>query len=363
MKSFAIISALLGTACLLLAPSRVLSQNKDAPESTLLLKDARLSKAVTMNTGATTTTSVFHAVHRDAAVRLYTEDLELKTARLIVAEEGQSAAALMDAVAALWLARWEKDTANKYKLLVPARESNIYLPKNDFQRERFAAGQRFVGALDTLPANLQTALRSGQQIQASALPPGMLRSIRDMADTLNREKHELRGDTHPFPLDRVPESHVDLEIKNKGTLTTYFVTIGLQDWGSMGWLFTDHEERKRETDRQTGADSAIHDTEKVRLTREQVRQIPALKKLVSVQAKQATLPQILRALHEKYAIPFVCDPARFMTQRADVDIRSMPLGEALDKLTDTYQDTEWEWRKMGFLIVRAPGSPARTRKK
>jgi hypothetical protein len=40
----------------------------------------------------------------------------------------------------------------------------------------------------------------------------------------------------------------------------------------------------------------------------------------------------------------------------------MPLGQALDELTRIYPDTEWEWRKYGFLVVRGPMNPMRDTK-
>lgn len=51
-----------------------------------------------------------------------------------------------------------------------------------------------------------------------------------------------------------------------------------------------------------------------------------------------------------------------MPQRADVRLYRMTLGKALDRLTEIYQDTEWEWRKYGFPVIRGPRNPARTTK-
>jgi hypothetical protein len=52
-----------------------------------------------------------------------------------------------------------------------------------------------------------------------------------------------------------------------------------------------------------------------------------------------------------------------MPQRANVHLPLMPLGEALDQLTQIYKGTEWEWRKYGVLVVRGPSNPVRDRSK
>jgi hypothetical protein len=301
---------------------------------------------------STTTERLFALVHRSAGVRLYAEEPELRAAPLIAASEGQSAAALMDAVAALWLVRWEKDVRGMYKLLPSEAEANIHLPKNRFQQERAGPGRDFAANLRRLPRELRAALLSGRPVAAAALPGDMLQSIGRMTDSINREQ-ELKGDDNPFPLGRLPQSSIRLDVQNRGTYNSYFLSLSLAGWGSMGWRFSDYEEAPAKGSGKSS--NPIYAPRKLEIKREQALEMPALRKLVSIRAKNASLPEILRDLR----VPFVSSPEFALQQRADVNIQSEALGAALDKLTKTYTGTEWEYRKLGFLVVRSATNPAR----
>jgi hypothetical protein len=99
---------------------------------------------------------------------------------------------------------------------------------------------------------------------------------------------------------------------------------------------------------------------KFALTQEAAKRLPALERKVTIQMRDVSFPEVLRYLHNVYNIAYVCDPGGVMPQRANVNIVNMPLGKALDRLTQIYKDTEWEWRKLNFLLLRGPQNPSRT---
>ena len=94
-----------------LAPAPCFSQSKATDQPSLLLRDKRLVKRMLIPVVSTTTGTLYTRVYRATTARLYTEESELTAAPLDIANNGKSAAALMDAISALWLARWEKEYA------------------------------------------------------------------------------------------------------------------------------------------------------------------------------------------------------------------------------------------------------------
>ena len=125
--------------------------------------------------------------------------------------------------------------------------------------------------------------------------------------------------------------------------------------------------KEQETDRRlqniANKIDPLYETRKFELTRMEARDLPVFQQKITLTGKQMTFPQVLQSLHQKYGISYVCDPQRYMPQRADIKIPSLPLGDALDYLTGVFHDTEWEWRKYNVLIVRGPLNPARDKTK
>lgn len=344
---------LVALASLSLSASPVLSEDGPKSRESVLSRDARLRKRLSVPEGELTTLRLFGRVERATSVRLYAGNSEMKNASLTAACRSQTALALLDAVSALWVARWEKDTANRYKLLGSEAEESIYLGDNGYQRERLKAGRQFIKELGRLPPPAQSALLSG--VPASSLPPGMLGTVRTMVDALNRESREFRGDTNPFPLHRLAEATAILEPKNRGAVTSFFLTLRLKDWGSMGWSFNNYV-APAQRDAKYGETTYV--PRKFEVTQKEARKLPALRKLVSLRVKKATLPQVLEMLHRTYSLAYVSDSKTNQTHRADVNFDAIPLGDALDQLAKIYAGTEWEYRKLGFLVIRSAGNPA-----
>lgn len=341
------VAALLGATAIW--SSAAIAQRSPANQATVLSLDSRLRKTVTVREVDRGLTDLFATVRRASRVSLYTRESELQHARLVAGCKNQPVEALMDAVSALWLVRWEKDQPGRYELLVSEAELSVYQPQNKFQEERFAHGRRFSEGLKKLPVALRAMLLSNQRFSPNALPPDMLSSVRAMVDALNQEYAES-GDTNPFPLHRLPEAAIRLEHKNPRGVNSFFLTLELPGWGSMGWLFSDHTPA-------TTSDR-LYVPQKLKLRREQAAKLPALQQRVSVEAEQATLTEIVQALYQRHGIPFVADADRKETRRADVRIQNKPLAEALDRLVEVYQGYEWEYRELGFLVFRAPDNPA-----
>lgn len=353
-RSFSIWAAILAAVATVTVHG---SPARSAPESerpgTVLSRDVRLRRRMTVPNWEMSMQRFFSRVQRATAVHLYTEDLELRDSNLIAACEGTTAESLLDAVAALWLLRWEKDEENRYRLLGAEHEMKVFLPDNEYERDKLDAGRRFLREWSNLSAPVQASLISG--VQPSALPSGLVDEIGAMTDAVNRELQALQGDTNPFPLQRLAEARLTLKPRQKGRVTSYWMTLSLQGWGSLGWSFNDYDPRGR---REGKLEGAAYVPGKLEVTRKEAKKLPALQKRVTLYLKAATLPEVMQKLSRSYRFPFVSDPNRGQKRRVEVHFKSIPLADALDRLTQLYPGAEWEYRKSGFLIMRSPGNPA-----
>lgn len=334
-----------------LAALQVLCTAIAGEPGTLLERDNRLKKTITILPGPSATARIFSAVGEKTAIRLYTKEDELRAAGMVAGCDRVSAASLMDATAALWLARWKKDDRSNYEMLPSQLEENHNLPQNRFETDRAAMGNQFAKDLASLPPRTRAALRSG--VPVSALPPTLVRTIARLTESVNTQQQE-KGDDNPFPLSQLGSSAVKLEVSNRGSYNSYFITLSLPGWGSMGWRFSD-ETRKPEA---LITDPNLYTPAKFEIKHPDAKKQPLMQRRVSVSVT-GTLPQVLVDLCKTYRVPFVCSPERSLQQRARVRIQDETLAEALDQLVQIYKGCEWEYRRLGFIVVRSADNPAR----
>jgi hypothetical protein len=179
----------------------------------------------------------------------------------------------------------------------------------------------------------------------------MLSAVERMTASINRQQ-ALKEDENPFPLQALSRSTLSLNVQNRGSYNAHFLTLRLAGWGVMGWLISDD---KAATGGNAPTNDRLYTPRRLQINREAAMELAALKKFVTVRAKDATLPEVLKALD----VPFVSDTEAGLPLRADVQIEALPLGAALEKLMKIYAGAEWEYRKLGFLVIRAPENPAR----
>lgn len=329
-------------------------------------KDSRLNAPMTIQSASYMHLRLWRAIARTTKVPIDREQnaMELDTDPVALAGKDVPARALMDAAAARILARWERTEKKGYRLLVPQAEMDRgYGASNEYERERFRAGRAFIRALMALPAEERSRMESGQSVPFTSLPSDMQMAVTEMLQSLARQA-QVTGWT-VFPVARVAEAEFRLERKPSSEFNRLWLQLKVpgQD---VGFRINDYEEKKQERAgkarqkwQQMGEPDGLYIPEKFEVSQEAAKRLPALKRVVQIDAEGATFPKVLWLLHEKYGIAFLSDPKRTMPQRADVHLPPMPLGEALDKLTKIYKDTEWEYRKLGFIIVRGPRNPSR----
>lgn len=335
-------------------------------------KDPRLKVSLTARSPAWTHLRLWSALYRKTGVPLEREEgaSEFDDNTVALGFNGVSARAVMDAAAARVLARWERTERNGYRLPVPQRELDfVFLAKNEHQRELFGAGVEFIRDLSALPQEEQARIGSGQFIPFASLPANMQRSVGQMLQALSREFQErdraMGSARPPIPFEDLPSANFRVERQpangfNRLALTVRFTSVRR----TTGWSINDYEQQKQAREaarrrRPAGELDALYAPRKFEVSQEEAKRLPALQKRITLSLANVTFPEVLQRLHAKYGLAFLSDPTQHMPQKATIRLVSVPLGEALDRLTEIYQDTEWEWRKYGVLIVRGPSNPAR----
>lgn len=292
------------------------------------------------------------AIEREESAR------ELDDSSVAIAGNQTSARALMDAIAARILARWEKTERNGYRFLTSQNERDFtYSAKDEWEEERFKAGAEFLREMKKLPPDEQAAILSGKPYPVSELPNTMQQPLRTMLEALY-QSNEAKGFGNGEPPRLPSEATLTIERKSAKGFDRFAFSFGNGASPGGSFRINNYDEKKKERLAVKGKEDTYTPV-RYEIKPESAKKLPALKRLVSINLQDVTYPEVLKQLNAKYGVAFVSDPKVSMPHKADVVLTSMPLGDLLDELTKLYPGTEWEWRKYGFLVVRGPENQIR----
>ena len=245
----------------------------------------------------------------------------------------------------------------------------IFLPQNDDKAAFHKSALQFVALAQKMSAEQKQRLEQRKGIPYAALPPAMqvllpelTREIRAMYKS--KEENLPQEERSPFTEDRVKEFTVQLTTEPYDGFKRYSLDYYIEGVGGTGTSFSSYSEfkKQREDARRAAVERGLPDpeyvTKRYEITNRMARTVPELKQVVSLRLKKVTVTEVLRDLHKRYGIPTLTEREDANPTRADVAVDNLPLAEALDTLAPLYK-LEWEWRRMGFLIVRRDGNPVR----
>ncbi len=270
---------------------------------------------------------------------------------------------LMDAMAASVLGRWEA-IPKGYRFLVSSSElDHAYMPKSDRFRDLNRKGMEFMKQAQGLSEDTRKRLEAGEALPYDALNPAMQGLGKDMLHTIMEEELAKLPPGTRIGIESDDDSQATIQMTREPSkgFDSYYLTLAKKGEGSATWNVNNYEQRKAEG-LQPGSTlnrSKVYTPKKNEISREDAIDSPLMKKPVSLQMRGALLPQVLRKLHEEYGLNFVCDALHTFPQPATVQFKSIPLGVALERLTELYPNTEWELRKSNILVYRSALNPAR----
>ena len=357
------VSLLTTAAKTVIAQVRTNSNQSILLPSEALLQDVRLRRRVTVESSIIGTGPLFARLYRATRVRLYTNDLELKNSLYSLHCRDLTLAGVMDGIAAKNLLRWKKDVNSDYELVSNVSQWEIYLPKGPYREDAFKTGLQFAADFKKLPPNLQADLLSANPVSVSRLPESARASLGAAFRSQGRERQSHDSDF--VPPDDISQATVRLEIDPQQTgafaFTSYFLTLHYPGHG-MGWEFNDYPERKAEEARSVGLgkSATVYAMKAFELTQEEAKKLPILKQMVYLKASKITLPEALQSLCVSCGVPYTVGTGqKARLPAADINLPPMPLGDALDRLTEIYEDNEWEYRKLGVVVMRRAKKPYR----
>lgn len=333
---------------------------------TLFATDKRLNAPLTLTNAAMTNRRLLAEIRRATNTPITADEspTDIRDSSVSITLSDAPARAVMDALASLLSGRWERTAKNGYRLVNSGKEADeAFLPKNDYQRERFQAGMELLNGLNQLPLNEQEKVYSGQLCAVSALPEVLQQNLGRMVIAL-QEEYSPKG-IRTFPPASIATAQFRLERKRRDGFNSFWITVRADGVGSSGFRFNDYAARKADREsnarlhQQKGSLDPFYQPENYIVSRSEAKRRPELQRTIELTAKKVTFPEAMKLLHQRYGINFVSDSARYMRQRADVELRTISLGQAMDKLTKLYKDTEWEWRKLGVIVIRGPMNPNR----
>lgn len=270
---------------------------------------------------------------------------------------------VMDAMAASVLARWEA-IPKGYRFLVNNTElDNAYMPKSERFRELNRKGMEFMSQLRDLPEEARKRLESGQALPYNALTPSMQALGKEMLHAIMEEELQKLPPGTQLAIESEDYSQASVKLSREPSkgFDSYYISLMKEGAGSAMWNVNNYERRKAEGAQvgTTADKSKVYTPKKYEISRDDALENPLMKKNVSLQMRDALLPQVLKRLHEEYGVNFVCDAVRNFPRAATIQFKSVALGDALDRLTKLYPDTEWELRKSNILVYRSASNPAR----
>lgn len=340
---------------------------------TYLETDPRLAETLTLNVTGQTFAQICERIRRKTGVRLtFSEGAnEFRNQAVVIYGENVPARAVMDALAAIYLCRWERVSEKHFNLL-DVDHLAASTPDQELRNAVAAAGLGIRDAIQALSPAERARLTSEQLVPFVSLSPYVQATTRQFFEACNRRSAGATQAT-PIPIEALTNSQFAFSSEARQDHTAYHVRIQIpnvdENRSNMSgtFYFDDRgERRQREIQRRaaravSGEVDELYVPRRYEISADEARRRPELQKLVELSTQNATYNEAFARLCRQAGVPFVHLLNEQQPVRRDVNLPRMPLSEALDRLTADFTTSEWEYRRPGFLVVRGPGNGARYR--
>lgn len=340
---------------------------------TYLETDPQLGQTLTLNVTGQTFAQICERIRRKTGVRLtFSEGAnEFRDQAVVIYGENVPARAVMDALAAIYLCRWERVSEKQYNLLDVDHLARSR-PDQELRDAVVAAGIGIRNAIQALPPAERARLTSEKLVPFASLSPSVQTATRQFFEASNHQ-HAGRPQATSIPVEALMNSQFAFSSKARQDHTEYDVRFQISTLDGNGssmsgtFSFDDRgERRQQELQRRAGRTVSgqvdeLYIPRRYEVSAEEARRRPELQKTVELTMRNATYNEAFARLCRQAGVPFVHILNEPQPVRRDVSLSRMPLSEALDRLTADFDTSEWEYRRPGFLVVRGPGNGARYR--
>ena len=271
---------------------------------------------------------------------------------------------LMDALGAYYECAWEKQSLGVYSLLSGESENEAaYSGHTSSLKKMNEVGANFIEEFENGNNQIKQKLTSVNGCKFDDINPKMKDDIKKMIYFL-REHFESEGRNNYFDKgleDNLSGRGINVKKENKDGFD--ILKISIEGTGTT-FSVNNYTSNKNKFDmRKTGWSGVKIDFEKFAIKKEKIMldEVMNRKISVNVESKYAYTP--MKEIYNLAGIPFICDASSVWTQRSSLRLSNTPVWKVLDELTNAYLLTEWEFRPSGFILLRGPFHPRRTRQK
>ena len=307
---------------------------------------------------------IFKRVSNETDIKLVSEDFYNKTVCSIFAKDIE-VYKVMDGLGALFLTRWVKEDVGRFTMIDNFEYTLGWVPESPEEVERCEASMPFLSEYLRLPSDIQDKLKNDEKasnqnngLPLSALPPAMQQAIYSMMDVENKFKGK---NSRNISQEEISNGRVmvDNSTSVMGTIKL-FIRLNTSK-GSYGALYTN---TKKLVDNKTlnASNEKTYECKKWDIERKDYKNENKLKQEIILNGNY-TIIDILKYLHDNFDISCISETNKTIPMRVSVRISKMPLWQFLEKMPETFLETEWEYRKSEVLVVRGPRNSARDNKR
>lgn len=336
--------------------------------NTYLEAEARLADLLPLNVTGQTMAELLTRIQRRTGITLAVGERAraYQNKRVGMAGETMPCRAIMDALAAVELCRWVRTGERRYELREPSPGA-IPAVRQAANSEVTTRGLALRDLMRMVPPDQFKLMSNGQYLPYTRLSPRLKTAITELVNASNRADIAsvavTSGRREPILISMrdVEVGEISFQEETRPEVTRYrlfyrfrYDADGNRKSGSIS--FNNASER--------GGRGGANELEEVYLpirfdmSLKEAKEQPELQRDVSLRSPELTYPEAVSRLFGLAKVPTLYFIER-SAKRKSVNLSGVPLIEALEQLGKVFPDYEWEYRRMGFVVVREPGNTAR----
>jgi hypothetical protein len=335
---------------------------------TYLEAETRLAELLPLNVSGQTMAELLTRIQRRTGITLGFGDRAraYQNKRVGMAGETMPCRAILDALAAVELCRWVRTGERRYELREPSPGA-VPAVRQAASNEVTSRGLALRNLMRMVPPDQFKRMSNGQYLPFTRLSPRLKAAITELVNASNRADAAsaavTSGRREPILISMrdVEVGEISFQEEARPEVTRYrlFYRFRYDADGNMksGSIpFNDALERGK-----PGAATELEELYlpvRFEIPLKEAKERTELQRVVSLRAPDLTYPEAAARLCAQARIPTLYFIER-SAKRGNVNQSGLPLAEALEGLGKVFPEYEWEYRRMGFLIVREPSNPAR----
>lgn len=291
-----------------------------------------------------------------------TEDEILRSSELFIFKNA-SIGDLMNIYGILYRMRWVKYLSGRpnYELTI-AKDviDSLYLPQNDFQKQRFEYMKPFVDMLNSISRDKKAEYLSGRPFIYSSLPPDMKHSIMNSIKMVIEGNSAESSSSEKPDINNLTEAQIRVEDRSKPGAGFQELWFSLDtNIGGFNFRWNDYHKTKTNIGYVRPV-SFFHEPElnEAYSKSRAIYQFRELNIPVSIETRNWKFLDLITYLHKTYSLNFVIN-RKYSDKILEYSCTNIPLHDVLDKICSEFGNLEWEFSYGKCVAIRSADNPRR----